>query len=478
MKIEIKDEVIKTISQIAHINGYKIYLVGGYVRDLLLGKPSKDIDITVIGNGIEFAKIVCKFLENSTLTIFKNFLTAHLNYNNYEIEIVSARKESYKRDSRKPIVSGGTLYDDIQRRDFTINSIAVSLENDNYGEIIDFFGGINDLKNKIIKTTNDPNITFSDDPLRMLRAIRFATTLDFYIEKDTFLGIKRNVERINIVSVERITEELNKILLANKPSKGFILLQKSGLLKIILPELSVLEEVINIDEKGHKNNFIHTMKVLDKVKEKTNNLWLLWATLLHDIGKHKTKMFDPIKGWTFHNHNIVGAFMAEKIFKRLKLPLNEKFNYVSKLIKMHLRPFSLLNEDNTDSSIRRLIFEAGDDLEDLLLLAESDITTKNIEKLNNLLEKFSHLRERIKLVEEKDRIRNFKVPVNGNEIMKWFNLQPCKLVGILKNRLKDAILDGKINNDRQEAIKFLLEIAKDYGLSYNEKEIFDNPNVE
>ncbi|MCX7954143.1 MAG: CCA tRNA nucleotidyltransferase [Bacteroidales bacterium] len=468
MKIQIADPIINQIAQIAHINNVEIYLVGGYVRDMLLNRKSKDIDIVVIGNGPNFAEIVGKMLNVKNISIFKNYGTAHLTYKNYEIEIVGARKESYSINSRKPQVEPGTLEDDLLRRDFTINALAVSLKNDNYGEIIDYFNGVEDLKNKIIRTPTNADITFSDDPLRMLRAIRFASQLNFHIDNQTFNGIKRNVERIKIVSSERIVEELNKILLSDKPSIGLLLLFKSGLLKIILPEVDVLHGVEVQEGISHKDNFYHTIKVVDNLRAKSDKLWLLWAGLLHDIGKYPTKQFTEEKKWSFHGHEVQGAILVEKIFRRLKMPLHDKLNYVKKLVLLHLRPISLVCDEITDSAIRRLIYDAGDDIEDLLLLAESDITTKNEVKMNTYLNNLKKLREKIKEVELKDKIRNFQPPVRGDEIMKWFKLPPCKIVGELKDSIKNAILDGVISNDRNSAIEYLKKIAKEKGLEFHE----------
>lgn len=468
MKIQITESIINQIAQIAHIYGYEIYLIGGYVRDMLLNRKNKDIDIMVVGNGPEFAELISKELNIKKISIFKNFGTAHLTFKNYEIEIVGARKESYEANSRKPITSPGTLEDDLLRRDFTINALAISLNNDNYGELIDHFNGLDDLQKKIIRTPTNADITFSDDPLRMLRAIRFAAQLNFFIAAETFEGIKRNAERIKIVSSERIVDELNKILLSEKPSVGFHLLFKSGLLKIILPELYVLQGVEVQDGIGHKDNFYHTLKVVDNLRKKSDNLWLLWAGLLHDIGKYSTKQFIEGKKWSFHGHEIEGAKLVEKIFRRLKMPLHDKLNYVKKLVYLHLRPISLICDNITDSAIRRLVFEAGNELEDLLLLAESDITTKNEVKLNTYLDNLRKLRKKIEEVEEKDRIRNFQPPIKGDEIMKWLNLPPCKIVGEIKESIKNAILDGIIPNDRQAAIEYLKKIVKDKNLTFHE----------
>jgi poly(A) polymerase len=467
MFVPLKDKIFEKISKVADIHGIDVYVVGGFVRDYFLGKKSKDIDILAIGDGIYFAEKVAKLLNVENISIFKNYGTAQIKYRNYVIEFVGARKESYVPTSRNPQVSLGSFEDDISRRDFTINAIAVSLNKKTFGKVVDIFNGIKDIENKIIRTTSNPDRVFSDDPLRMLRAIRFATQLNFTIDNITFEGIKNNAKRIEIVSKERIVDELNKILLSLVPSYGFKLLDESTLLSIILPELSLLKGVEEKSGKSHKDNFYHTLQVLDQLREKTDKIWLLWAGLLHDIGKHPTKRFNAQVGWTFHGHEVVGAKMAEKIFQRLKMPLNEALPYVKKLIQLHLRPVAMVNEEVTDSAIRRLIFEAGDDLEDLLMLAEADITSKNETKVRLYLKNFKELRKKIEEVEEKDRIRNFQPPISGEEIMNWFNLTPCKLVGDLKNEVKDAILDGKIANDRNEAIKYLIELAKKNNLNIN-----------
>jgi putative nucleotidyltransferase with HDIG domain len=465
MKFSINETILNTIAQVANINGLESYIVGGYVRDQLINRKSKDIDILVVGDGITLAQQVAKVLNINNVVIFKNFGTAQINHNACNIEFVGARKESYQHHSRKPKVEQGTLYDDIYRRDFTINAMAVSLNNNNYCEIIDFFNGIADLEKKIIRTPAPPEITFSDDPLRMLRAIRFAAQLQFEICDETYHGIKINAERINIISKERIVDELNKILLSKKPSIGFELLENTGLLSYIIPELVNLKGVDNVEGMMHKDNFEHTMQVVDQLRENTDNIWLLWAGLLHDIGKPSTKKLVKNTGWTFHGHEVVGAHITEKIFHRLKLPLHEPLLYVKKLVNLHLRPIALVSEHVSDSGIRRLIFDAGNDLEDLMLLAEADITSKNERKIKQYLKNFKLVRQKIVELEEKDRVRNFQPPITGEEIMIWFNIPPCKLVGDLKIKIKDAILDGVIPNERNEAIRYLLLIAKENGLT-------------
>lgn len=471
MFLTLKDRIFTVISEVADIHEVEVYVVGGYVRDIFLGKKSKDIDILVVGDGVFFAEQVAKVLQAKSLAVFKNFGTAQIKYRNYEIEFVGARKESYQRHSRNPIVEVGTFEDDINRRDFTINAIAVSLNKASFGEVKDLHRGIDDIEKQVIRTTGNPDIIFSDDPLRMLRAIRFACQLNFSIDETTFEGIKKNASRIEIISKERIVDELNKILLSVVPSYGFSLLDKSGLLELILPELSKLKGVEKTEGKSHKDNFYHTLQVVDQLRTKTDKLWLLWAGLLHDIGKYPTKRFQPNVGWTFHGHEVVGANMVERLYKRLKMPVQETMPYVKKLVMLHLRPISLVKEEVTDSAVRRLIFEAGDDLEDLLMLAEADITSKNEQKVRLYLKNFSLLREKIQEIEEKDRIRNFQPPVSGEEIMDWFGLAPCKTVGDLKGKIKDAILDGIIPNERKAAVQYLLTTAAEMGLKADEEKI-------
>ncbi|HOU97455.1 MAG TPA: HD domain-containing protein [Bacteroidales bacterium] len=471
MRLNLNDKILTVIAQVAHIHQIEAYVVGGYVRDLLLNRKSKDIDILVIGDGVALAENVAKVLNNSKVVVFKTFGTAQIKYNNYEIEFVGARKESYRHESRKPIVEQGSLEDDIYRRDFTINALAASLVVDNYGEVIDIYDGLTDLKNKIIKTPAPPEITFSDDPLRMMRAIRFSAQLQFQIDEKTLNGIKQNAHRIEIISKERIVDELNKILLSPKPSVGFLLLDETGLLAIILPELSELKGVEKNEGLGHKDNFYHTLQVVDQLREKTDKLWLLWAALLHDIGKPATKKFSPKNGWSFHGHEVVGGHISRKIFKRMHMPLQETLPYVIKLINLHLRPIALVSEEVTDSAVRRLIFDAGEDLEDLMLLAEADVTSKNEKKVRQYIANFKLVRKKMIELEERDKIRNFQPPISGEEIMKWFNLQPCKLVGDIKSQIKDAILDGIIPNDRKAAMDYLLKLAEQHGLKFDKREM-------
>lgn len=453
--------IFKTIAQCANQLNVDAYVIGGYVRDLFLNRTSKDIDVVTIGKGIELAELLHKELgETAHLSVFKNFGTAQVKFNDLEIEFVGARKESYNRDSRKPIVEDGTLTDDQNRRDFTINALAIGLSKNNYGKLLDPFNGLDDLTNKILKTPLEPEITYSDDPLRMMRAIRFATQLNFTIEEKSLNAISISKERIKIVSKERIADELNKIILAPTPSIGFKLLFDTGLLELIFPEMVKLHGVETINGKSHKDNFYHTLEVLDNTAKKTENLWLRWAAILHDIAKPATKRFEPEHGWTFHGHEDKGARMVPQIFARLKLPLNEKMKYVQKLVLLHLRPIVLAKSEITDSAIRRVLFEAGEDIEDLMTLCEADITTKNPNKVKKYLANFELVRIRLKEIEEKDKLRNWQPPVSGEEIMELFNLKPCKAIGDLKNALKDAILDGEIKNDKQEAIDFLKEKAK------------------
>ncbi|WP_203296358.1 CCA tRNA nucleotidyltransferase [Luteirhabdus pelagi] len=457
--------IFKTIAKASSNLGLESYVIGGFVRDYLLkrGEP-KDIDIVTIGSGIELANEVARLLPGKPkVSVFKNFGTAMLKSGLIELEFVGARKESYRSDSRKPIVEDGTLEDDQNRRDFTINALALSLNEKSFGELLDPFDGIQDLEKKIIRTPLDPDITYSDDPLRMLRAIRFATQLNFTIEKESLDAIRRNAARIKIISNERIVDEVNKIMLTLQPSQGFALLNKTGLLKFIFPELVALKGIEEIEGQRHKDNFWHTLEVVDNISEVTNDLWLRWAALLHDIGKAPTKRFDKKIGWTFHGHEFKGSKMVYKLFKRLKMPLNDKMKYVQKLVRMSSRPIAVVG-DVTDSAVRRLIFDAGDDIEDLMTLCEADITTKNPKKFKKYLRNFQKVRDKIEEVEERDHVRNFQPPVSGEEIMKTFGLKPSREVGIIKDAIKEAILEGDIPNDYDAARKFMLEKGEGLGL--------------
>ena len=458
--------IFKTISKIADQLNQPVFVIGGFVRDQILKRETKDIDIVTLGSGINLAKKISKELDSSPVKIFKNFGTAMILVDDIEIQFVGARKESYKSDSRNPIVENGTIEEDQNRRDFTVNALAISLNKNSFGEFIDPFNGLIDLKNKVLKTPLDPDITFSDDPLRMMRAIRFCSQLDFKIEDITLAAINKNIDRIKIVAQERITEEINKIILSNQPSVGFKLLEKTGLLKIIFPEFQLLKGVDIKDGKGHKDNFYHTLQVLDNILPYSkDNLWLRWSALLHDIAKPNTKRFNPKQGWTFHGHEDKGARMVPSIFRRLKLPLDNKMKYVQKLVLLHLRPISLTNDSITDSALRRLLFDAGEDLDDLMNLCKSDITSKNKEKKNKYLKRFETVKEKLVDLEDRDKIKNWQPPINGKEIMSTFKLKPCKEVGLLKEFIKNAILDGEIKNDYQEAKKFMLTKAKELGIN-------------
>jgi len=457
--------IFETISSVGNEIGQDAFVIGGYVRDQLLNRETKDIDIVAIGSGIDFAKKTAKKLKSSPVKVFKSFGTAMIIVDDLEVQFVGARKESYRSSSRNPKVETGTFEEDQKRRDFTINALAISLNNKNYGELIDPFNGLNDLKNKILKTPLDPNLTFSDDPLRMMRAIRFSSQLDFKIEKETLNAISKNADRIKIVAQERITEELNKIILSKRPSSGFKLLEETGLLKIIFPEFQLLKGIENINGKSHKDNFYHTLKVLDNILPfSKGNLWLRWAALLHDIAKPNTKRFNSTQGWTFHGHEDKGARMVPSIFRKLKLPLDNKMKYVQKLVLLHLRPISLTNESITDSALRRLLFEAGDELEDLMTLCKSDITSKNKEKKIKYLNRFENVKEKLRDLEDRDKIKNWQPPIDGKEIMDTFNIKPCKEVGILKESIKNAILDGIIKNSYKDAKEYMLTKAKEIGL--------------
>lgn len=466
MKHKLQHKIFQEISETADQMQLETYVIGGFVRDIFLNRKSKDIDIVTVGSGIELAKRVSEKLKSKPqVHIFRNFGTAMLKYKDLEIEFVGARKESYQTDSRKPEVEEGTLQDDQNRRDFTINALALGLNKSNFGELIDPFNGIEDLKNKIIRTPLNPDITFSDDPLRIMRAIRFSTQLGFEIQTETLLSISKNKDRINIISGERIIDEINKILMSGKPSAGFKLLEETGLLKIIFPELLQLKGVDKVNGIGHKDNFYHTLEVLDRIVPNTDNLWLRWSALLHDIAKPATKKFIDGQGWTFHAHNFVGVKMIPGIFKRLKLPLNEKMKYVQKMVQLHMRPIVLSEEVVTDSAVRRLLFEAGDHIDDLMTLCEADITSKNSDKVKRYMKNFLLVREKLKEIEEKDAIRNFEPPVKGELIMETFALTPGREVGIIKDAIKDAILDGIIHNDFNEAYEFMLKKAEEIGLT-------------
>jgi poly(A) polymerase len=464
-EFDLTHPVFKIISEAASELGYDTYAVGGYVRDQLLGRPCKDIDFVCVGSGIELAKRAAeKISPDLNVNYFKNFGTAQFRWGDLDLEFVGARKESYDRNSRKPIVENGTLEDDQNRRDFTINALAVSLNKDTFGQLVDPFNGVQHLEEKIIRTPLDPDITFSDDPLRMMRAIRFATQLNFTILPETFSAIKRNRDRINIISQERITDELNKIILAKTPSTGFILLEQCGLLEIIFPEFQKLKGVENYEGKGHKDNFYHTLQVLDNITKTTNDLWLRWAAVLHDIAKPPTKKFVEGLGWTFHGHEVLGSKWVPKIFARMKLPMGNEMKFVRKMVFLHLRPIALTKEEITDSALRRLLFEAGDDIESLLMLCEADITSKNREKVKRYLTKFEVVREKLKEVEEKDQVRNFQPPVSGELIMETFGIGPSREIGTIKEEIKEAILEGKIRNDYNEAFNMMLELGEKLGL--------------
>lgn len=455
----------RLVGQAADSLSRKAYVVGGYVRDIFLKRTSSDIDFVTVGSGIELAQKVAQMLGRpKKVSVFETYGTAQVRTGGLELEFVGARRESYHRDSRNPIVEDGTLHDDQCRRDFTINAMAISLNESTFGELLDPFNGIIDLHNKIIRTPLDPDITFSDDPLRMMRAIRFATQLKFNIFADTFDAIKRNAKRIKIITKERINDELMKIMASPTPSIGWRLLDESGLLNLIFPQLAALKGVDAVDGRGHKDNFAHTLQVLDNIALKSSNIWLRWAALLHDIGKPRTKRYDPKLGWTFYNHNFIGEKMIPRLFRDMKLPLNEHMKYIAKLVGLHMRPQSVGEEGVTDSAVRRMLFEAGDDIDDLMLLAEADITSKNPAKVRRILSNFQYVRQRLTEVEESDRIRNFQPPVDGLEIMRTFDIEPCNIIGQIKEQIKEAILDGRIPNSHDAARQLMLELAPEFGL--------------
>ena len=442
------------------------YVVGGYVRDLFLERPSNDIDVVVVGSGIQVANALRKKMgRKANISVFKNFGTAQVKYKGLEVEFVGARRESYSHDSRKPIVEDGSLEDDQNRRDFTVNAMAIQLNRAHFGELVDPFSGIEDLEDGIIRTPLDPDITFSDDPLRMLRCVRFATQLHFFIEDETFEALGRNAHRLKIISGERISEELNKTIKAAQPSRGFVDLQRSGLLQLILPELAGLDIVETRNGRAHKNNFYHTLEVLDNVAQKSDNLWLRWAALLHDVGKTRSKRWDPALGWTFHNHNYLGAKMVPDIFRRLKEPMDAKMKYVQKLVDLHMRPIAIADEEVTDSAVRRLLNDAGDDIDDLMTLCEADITSKNQVRKRQFLDNFRMVREKLADLKERDYKRLLQPCIDGNEIMQMFNLKPCREVGALKQCLKDAVLDNKVENEREPLMQLLMQKARQMGLA-------------
>ena len=459
-------KLFKIISKIAEENNQQVYIVGGYVRDLLMEKnKDTDIDFVTEGSGIILAQKVANFINSEIkISVFKTYGTAMFRYEGIDLEFVGARKESYSEESRNPEVEQGTLEDDQKRRDFTINALAISLNKDDFGELVDPFNGVEDIRNKVLRTPLEPEKTYSDDPLRMMRAIRFASTLKFSIEKSSFLAIKKEVERIKIVTIERVMVEFNKIMLSEKPSIGLKLLKDTGLLGLIIPELTVLEGIEEVEGQKHKDNFWHTLEVVDNISVNTDNLWLRWAALLHDIGKAPTKKFVKGTGWTFHGHEFLGSKMVKTLFQRLKLPLGKDMKYVQKMVKLSSRPIALVSDDASDSALRRMLFDAGEDLEDLFTLCKADITTKNSYKQEKFKKNFEYVAKKIKEVEEKDHIRNFQPPITGEEIMAMFSLKPGKEIGILKEKVKEAILEGEISNDKDSATAFVLQEAKKIGL--------------
>ena len=459
-------DIFHKISDAADSLHLECYVVGGYVRDLFLERPSNDIDVVVVGSGIQVASELKKMLgKKAHLSVFRNFGTAQVKYKDTEVEFVGARKESYQRDSRKPIVEDGTLEDDQNRRDFTINAMAVCLNKERFGELVDPFDGVYDLEDGIIATPLDPDITFSDDPLRMMRCVRFATQLNFQIEPETYEALKRNADRLKIISGERIADELNKIMLAKHPSSGFYYLKDTGLLELIIPELCALDKVETRNGRAHKNNYEHTMEVLENVCKHSDNLWLRWAALLHDIGKPKSKRWDNSIGWTFHNHNNIGAKMIPSMFRRMKLPMDAKMKYVQKLVELHMRPIVIADEEVTDSAVRRLMNDAGDDIDDLMTLCEADITSKNHVRKQRFLDNFKMVREKLVDLKERDYKRLLQPCIDGNEIMEIFHLNPCREVGLLKQALKDAVLDNKVQNEREPLMELLMKKAADMGLN-------------
>ena len=458
-------DIFHHISNAADKLGLECYVVGGYVRDLFLERPSNDIDVVVVGSGIQVASELKAVLgKKAHLSVFRNFGTAQVKYKHTEVEFVGARRESYSHDSRKPVVEDGTLEDDQNRRDFTINALAVCLNKARFGELVDPFGGVDDLWDGIIRTPLDPDVTFSDDPLRMMRCVRFATQLNFFIDDETFEALERNAERIKIISGERIEEELNKIMMTPTPSKGFIDLYRCGLLQIILPELVALDVVETRNGRAHKNNFYHTLEVLDNICKHTDNLWLRWSALLHDVGKAKCKRWDSVAGWTFHNHNYIGAKMVPNIFRRLKLPMDSKMKYVQKQVDLHMRPIVIADEEVTDSAVRRLMNDAGEDIDDLMTLCEADITSKNVARKQRFLDNFRIVREKLKDLKERDYKRLLQPCIDGNEIMEMFHLKPSREVGVLKQTLKDAVLDNKVANEREPLMELLRNKASELGL--------------
>jgi len=456
--------VFKVASQIVTENNLEAYVIGGYVRDLILGRPSKDIDIVVVGSGLDLAQKCAEKLRVKKVSLFKKFGTAQFCYKDLDVEFVGARKESYQRDSRKPIVEDGTLEDDQNRRDFTINALAISLHKDNFGELIDPFDGLADMEKGILRTPLEPEKTYSDDPLRMMRAIRFASQLGFKIENKSLQAIKDNAQRLDIISMERIMDELNKIILSPTPSRGFKLLYSTDLLGRFFPELIALHGIETINGKTHKDNFYHTLEVLDNISENTDNLWLRWAAILHDIAKAPTKRFDKEIGWTFHGHEEMGARMTPKLFKRMKLPLDHKMKYVQKLVRLHLRPISLVKDHVSDSAVRRLLFEAGDDIDDLMTLCNADITSKNEMKVKKFKNNFNEVLQKLRDIEQKDHVRNFQPPISGDIIMKIFDLKPCAHIGNIKMAIKEAVLEGQIPNEYEAAYELMLKLGHEIGL--------------